>query len=174
MRIIAGKYKNLKLKEPNGSMTHPMGDREKMALFNMILPYLDGARILDAYAGTGALGIEAISRGACEAVLVEKDGKISQVIKSNLHFLEDVDQKKVQVLTLAVEKLENIGEFDLILADPPYDNFKIEAIAGLVQFLKKDGILVLSHPGEEVEISGLALKKSRKYAGARISIYSKN
>ncbi len=147
-----------------------MGERERLALFNMISEYVPDATVLDAFAGSGALGIEALSRGAKSAVFAEKTPVASQIIKDNLASLG----VNGTVETCKVSGFKSDTEFDLILADPPYDNFNLTEVEYLVQFLKKDGVFVLSHPGEVPEIQGLVLQKSRKYAGATISIFVKS
>ena len=84
IKITSGKYRGRTIKSPNSKLTHPMGAREKLAMFNMISEYLSGAVVLDVYAGSGALGIEALSRGASYAMFVEKNPQIAQVIRRNL------------------------------------------------------------------------------------------
>ena len=148
-----------------------MGAREKLALFNMISEYLPGAIVLDAYAGSGALGIEALSRGAKYAVFVEKNPRIAQAIRKNLAELGLAET--AEVYDKDARSFSPADEFDIILADPPYDNFDTRGVENLVKSLKETGVLVLSHPGEAPEIKGLNLNKTRKYAAARISIYTK-
>ena len=167
MQVISGKYKNLRLESPNDSHTHPMGSREKLALFNMLQPYLTGARVLDAFAGTGALGIEAISRGAREVVFVEKSAKVAKTIKNNLVKVTE----PTEIFIGEAEKYTTSEPFDLIIADPPYDHFDPAKIEALTKFLKADGVLVLSHPNTAPELAGLVLEKSHSYAAANISIY---
>ena len=171
IKITSGKFRGRAIKSPNSKLTHPMGAREKLALFNMIAEYLPGAVVLDAYAGSGALGIEALSRGAKYVVFVEKNLRIAQVIRKNLAELGLAEM--AEVYDKNAESFLPANEFDIILADPPYDNFDISGVENLAKFLKKTGVLVLSHPGEAPEISGLKLNKTRKYAAARISIYTK-
>ncbi len=171
IRITSGEFRGREIKSPRSSLTHPMGAREKIALFNMVSESISGALVLDAFAGSGALGIEALSRGAKEVVFVDKSPKISRVIKENLEALRLTS--KSEVLTLDVSKYETNRLFDLIIADPPYDDFKIEKIFCLTSYLKDGATLVLSHPGIAPEISGLKLTKSHKYAAATISIYLK-
>ena len=146
-----------------------MGERERLALFNMIAEYLPGAKVLDAFAGSGALGIEALSRGASEAVFVEKVAPACRVIRGNLRELGI----EAEVYQSNVVNFTTDTEFDVMLADPPYDNFKINEVTHLLQFLRSGGILALSHPGEAPELPRMELLKSRKYAGATISIYVK-
>ena len=171
VRITSGKYRGQTLLTP-GAGTHPMGAREKLALFNMANEFLPGANVLDAYAGSGALGIEALSRGAEHVVFVEKNPRAIKVIRTNLTKLGLVGSARV--LEQDVKNLRLGEEFEVILADPPYDNFKVTEIMGLAKFLRQGGVFVLSHPGEAPKLEGLELIKTRSYAGARISIYQKN
>ena len=169
MQVISGIYKGKNLKSPQSDKTHPMGSREKLALFNMLLPYLENAVVLDAFAGTGALGIEALSRGASTTTFVEKDHKVAKILRENL---ANVDGATIIEKSVAAFEAEP-ETFDLIIADPPYDHFEPELIDHLIAFLKPSGILALSHPGETPEFDGLTLLKSRNYAGAAISSYQK-
>lgn len=165
--ITGGKYRGRKITTPGGA-THPMGSRERLALFNMLTGKIEGALVLDAFSGSGALGIEALSRGASEAVFVEKNRVATEIIKQNLADLS-ADGKVIKGSVKDVAA--NLGEFEVVLADPPYDNFDITEVEALVPLVKKDGVLVLSHPGEAPEINKLKLAKTRKYAGASISVY---
>ena len=81
IKITSGKYRGRTIKSPNSKLTHPMGAREKLAMFNMISEYLSGAVVLDVYAGSGALGIEALSRGASYAMFVEKNPRTAGIIR---------------------------------------------------------------------------------------------
>ena len=166
IRITSGIYKGQKLATPGGK-THPMGERERIALFNMVVDYIPGARLLDAFAGSGALGIEALSRGASEVEFLEKSPTVAKTIRSNLKKFE----LKARVCVSDAANFTSSEAFDVILADPPYDDFDLESIEYLSGFLKSGGILVLSHPGEAPEVSGMSVEKSRSYAGATISIY---
>ena len=168
VKITSGKLRGRSIRTPSGK-THPMGKRERLALFNMINEILSDAKVLDAFAGSGALGIEAISRGATEVVFVEKDARAVNLIRQNLANL-NIDAR---VVLSDVINFVDKANFDLILADPPYDDFKIEPIIRLVKLLRPGGTLVLSHPDEALEISGLKLLKTRTYAAAHISIYVK-
>ena len=169
VRITSGIYRGRVISTP-GKKTHPMGNRERLALFNMISDYLPGARVLDAYAGSGALGIEAISRGAERVVFVEKFHDAAKCISKNLKTLS-IDSG--EVLSKKVEEFDTGENFNVILADPPYDEYEPDGATHLVQFLNNNGIFVLSHPGEAPKIDGLSLKTSKKYSGATISVYVK-
>lgn len=184
LRIGSGKYRGKRLLSPASAQTHPMGAREKLALFNMIP--VSGAKVADLYAGTGALGIEALSRDATEVVFVEKDPKISRIIRQNLQSLPDYATLKTQVFTESVAKFtarpEFSAHFDVIFADPPYDKVDVAAISAIKKLLAADGILVLSSPSsvtapelkaQTADSATLELCDSRVYAGARLSVYRK-
>ena len=166
VRITSGAYKGQVVTTPGGK-THPMGERERIALFNMTLDYIPGSRVLDAYAGSGALGIEALSRGASQVEFLEKSPTAAKTIRANLKKIGI----KARVVSGDASNFTSSEGFDVIIADPPYDSFDLEGVEYLSGFLKSGGVLVLSHPGEIPEILGLTLEKSRSYAGAKLSIY---
>ena len=171
IRITSGKFRGRTIKSPKSSLTHPMGSREKMALFNMISGYSPEAIVLDAYAGSGALGIEALSRGAKQVVFVEKNPQAARIIRENLEKLEL--QEAALLFDGDVKNFLPKNDFDIIIADPPYDDFKLNGIVGLAKFLKNDGVFALSHPGDAPEIDGLKLQKTHKYAAAHITVYKR-
>lgn len=157
MRIISGKYKNRELQSPNSTVTHPMGERERLAIFNM-LGDLSNKTVLDLFAGTGALGIEALSRGAASAVFVEDNNKTLQVLKSNLENIENA-----KIIRQDVYKFSTMELYDIIFIDPPYDAFD-EKILDLKKYLNHGGTLVISSPKPLNE-------SSRKYANCYITLY---
>ena len=168
IKITSGTYRSRAISTPGGK-THPMGERERIALFNMISENIPGAVILDAFAGSGALGVEALSRGAKSATFIEKSPAAARIIKQNLAKLNLDDFTEVVVGD--VEKYFSDQKFNIILADPPYNSFDAAKIQYLVDFLDSDGVLALSHPGEAPILEGITLQKINTYAGARISIY---
>ena len=170
IRITSGIHKGRSIKSPKSSKTHPMGSREKLALFNMINEYIKNADVLDAYAGSGALGIEATSRGAKSADYIEKDYLVAQTLIKNLASL-GIGSANIDIMDVA--KFNTTKTYDVILTDPPYDDLNIEAVKHLTKYLRNGGILVLSHPAPTPEINGLKLTTTRKYAKANISIYQK-
>ena len=123
MRIIAGIHRGRKLHTPKGMAVRPSTDRLRESLFGFLTPYLPQARILDLFAGTGSLGLEALSRGASFCLFVESSHKVSQILKKNISLLKE--EERSQVLTLPVEKLARLSweetlAFDLVFFDPPY------------------------------------------------------
>ncbi len=171
VRVISGRFKGKKLKTP-GEGTHPMGEREKNALFNMIGETVSGAFVLDAYAGSGALGIEALSRGAMSTLFIEKDPHAIEIINNNLRKVGIYDvQGDVMAADATVVTRTVTDRFSIVLADPPYDKYRPEMITALSHLVAKDGVLVASTPEEGPEIKGMEKIKSQKYARAHISVY---
>lgn len=123
MRVIAGEARSLPLKTVRSLEVRPTTDKIKETLFNMLMPYLNGCRFLDLYAGSGAIGIEAISRGARCAVFVDNSRAAQSCIEDNLRFTKFEDRSrliKTDVLS-ALRRLEAGEPFDVIFMDPPYD-----------------------------------------------------
>lgn len=123
MRVIAGSARHLMLKTVDGQNTRPTTDRIKETLFNMLQNEIYGCRFLDLFAGSGAIGIEALSRGADFAVFVEKDRRAARCIRENLAFTRlDGRARLMQTdVFAALQSLEGQPAFDLIFMDPPYD-----------------------------------------------------
>ncbi len=159
MRITSGLYKNRSLKSPNSDKTHPMGDRERLALFNM-LGDVSGLTVLDLYAGTGALGIEALSRGAKSATFVEKDRAACKIIKENLGELNG------EVLCADAEKFAPAQPFDIVFIDPPYNIYNKDVVTQLARLGK---LAVISMP-KNGELPDLKITKEHTYANCKIII----
>lgn len=123
MRVVAGRFGGRPLQAPPGRTTRPTSDKVREALFSMLGP-LDGARVLDLYAGSGALGIEALSRGAAHAVLVERDARAAATIRANLATLQIAEDETTLVVAPARVALRDAfargDTYDLVLLDPPY------------------------------------------------------
>lgn len=180
MQVISGKYKNQNINTLEDDHTHPMGSREKLALFNMISTYLPESRVLDAFAGSGALGIEALSRGALSVTFVDKNPFACKNIAENLKRLNPMPANtNVVACDVAgyVAKNANPLPFDVIFADPPYPIYSDDLVKPLFKLLAPSGILVLSHPHENTteapSFKEAELLKSHSYAAATISIYKK-
>ncbi len=119
MRVIAGRFRSRRLKSVPGLAVRPTPDRLREALFNVLTPRLPGTTFLDAYAGSGAVGIEALSRGAKHAVLIERSGKATQVLRENLGTL-GIEREATVVRGSATVLLHNYP-CDIAFIDPPYD-----------------------------------------------------
>lgn len=169
-KITSGKFRGRIIKTPPSA--HPMGSRERLALFNIIGPLNYFDTVLDAFAGSGALGFEALSRGAHSVVFVEKDSTATDTIHQNIITL-DCDNSTV-VLEKPVEKLSQNNRYTLILADPPYNDYNPQTIDHLLPMVEKNGIFALSHPAQITPvINGFRLLKHASYARARISVFQK-
>ena len=133
MRIIAGEWRGRKLVAPAGQQTRPTADRTREALFSMLASRLgsfDGLRVADLYAGSGALGLEALSRGAANATFVENDRAALKAIEANAAALGAAD--RIAVRATSAVALPKAGPFDLILADPPYSPGSGSAVVSAV------------------------------------------
>ena len=173
MRIIAGSRKGARIFAPKGRETRPTSDRAREAVFNLVGP-VDGARVLDLYAGSGAMGLEALSRGAASAVFVEGDREGVRTIERNLDKLRLTGARVVHgdaLWFLATDP----GFYDLILCDPPYDAY--EALQPRLarhapERLAPDGLLVIETAGRAPEPElPLTLRTSRRYGAARITLW---
>ena len=145
MRIIAGRLKGRRLGSPDWDGVRPTADRLKETLFNVLGDRPDEARVLDACAGTGAVGIEAISRGAAHVVFVDHDQRATNLIAKNLTHCGVSSQGTVVTAALpnAVDRPTLMTPFDLVLLDPPYDGYGIDVILSAVaRRLSSDGLLV--------------------------------
>ena len=122
MRVIAGKCRSLPLKTPQGMNTRPTADRIRETLFNMLQPRIPGCRFLDLFAGSGAIGIEALSRGAAWCCFVEQNRRAAACIRENLKFtrLEQDAELLIMDARQAADSLEEMRPFDIVFMDPPY------------------------------------------------------
>ena len=174
IRIISGKFGGRKIQAPDNSRTHPMSERIRNALFNSIGLEVQGAVVLDAFAGTGAIGLEALSRGADRAVFVEKDRVAQKILAENIQTLDAKNTTEVIRTNLANWLSTYQGEgFDIIFADPPYHDPQFSTVERLFSLLKPGGLMVLSHPGrgEEPTKTGVVVVDNRSYGNAFLTFY---
>lgn len=145
MRIIAGVLGGRQFASPRGHRTHPMSDKIRGALFNA-LGDIDGLTVLDAYAGSGALSFEAVSRGAASALAIDSDVNAQRVIAENIQSLRLRQSVKLVRAAVSAWLSTSDQEFDIVLADPPYDNVSLENVQKLAERTKRGGIFVVSLP----------------------------
>ncbi len=172
MRVIAGSAKRLQLKTVEGMDTRPTTDRIKETLFNMISAYLADSNFLDLYSGSGAIGIEALSRGAACAVFVEQSKKAMECIKDNLKYTKLYDRAityETDVLN-ALSRLEGAKTFDYIFMDPPYNQSHEKRVLEYLSnstLLSDDGIIIVEASLETdflyVETLGFSVVKEKEY-----------
>ncbi len=173
IRLIAGTMGGRSITCPPGERTHPMGERVRGSLFN-ILGDVSGKTVLDVFAGTGSLGLEALSRGAARATFVERDRVAARIINENITTLEVSGHARLINTSVAQwdETAEN-EHFDIIFADPPYHNLQLSTISRLVKYLKPNGLMVLSYPGRESTptVNGVVVVDNRSYGDAALAFY---
>ncbi|MCD8561725.1 16S rRNA (guanine(966)-N(2))-methyltransferase RsmD [Candidatus Saccharibacteria bacterium] len=175
IRIIAGRFGGRTIEGSGTERTHPMGERIRNALFNTISAELEGAVVLDAFAGSGALGLEALSRGASQATFVERDRVAQQIITNNIKLLGVGESAKLARAPVAGWAETTKEHFDIIFADPPYHDMQLSTVKKLTKLLKPNGLMVLSYPGRgEVPTElGVVVVDNRSYGDAALAFYRK-
>lgn len=180
MRIVSGEYGGRTLKAVSGKNTRPTTDKVKESLFHMIGPYFEGGQVLDLYAGSGALGIEAVSRGMDKAYLVDMNQQAIKTIHDNVKITKEADKfivwKKKD--SQAIDQLKHLKEsFDLVLLDPPYARQELERIVNKLidsELLSNHAVIVCETDRDvdlTFEYSALKLFKERTYGTTKISLY---
>ena len=175
IRVISGMFGGRVIDAPQGFTTHPMSERMRNALFNK-LGSLEGKTVLDPFAGSGAISLEAVSRGAGYVVAIEKDRIAQKVIAKNMATLGVKDSMKLISAFNATWSNNNTDKyFDIIICDPPYNDLQLSTIEKLSRHLKKDGLMVLSHPGREPTptVNGVVVVDTKIYGNAALAIYRK-
>ena len=171
VKNTSGLFRGRELKAPQNGITHPMGSREKLALFNSLSDKIEGKIILDVFAGTGALGLEALSRGAAHVTFIEADKKAVEILKQNSILLGVYEQ--VRIYNTKVEKIDFDSPFDIVIADPPYEYFHdlpLSVLDRLAQTASE--YFVLSHPSDfDPHAINAELLSTKAYAGSRITIF---
>jgi 16S rRNA (guanine966-N2)-methyltransferase len=175
MRIIAGSRKGHTIHAPKGLGTRPTGDRVREAAFNLIGP-VDGATVLDLFAGSGAMGLEALSRGAGSAVFVEADHDAVRAIERNLDRLRLTGATVLRQDVRSALAAESAAgrRYDLVLVDPPYEEWpELERrLAPYIEsVLAPEGLLVVETSSRVEPELPLARRTSRRYGSARLTLY---
>lgn len=177
MKIVSGSYGGRPLKTLEGKTTRPTSDKVRGAMFNMIGPYFEGGRVLDLYAGSGGLSIEAISRGMEAAVLVERDRRAQAIITENIQMTKE--SSKFQLMKMEAERAltQLSGKFDLIFLDPPYA--KEQIVADIEKLAERDllgeDVMVVCETDKQVElpeeIACLGIWKEKIYGISKVTVY---
>jgi len=176
MRIVAGEWRGRKLVAPKGEATRPTADRTRETLFNMLTSRLgsfEGLKVADLFAGSGALGLEALSRGAAHCLFVEQDRAAVDAIRANIAALEA--RGRTEVRAGSVMALGASAEaFDLILADPPYGTgagmVALDRLLRLGWIGPETWVALETGGREEVEIKGLAIAAERKIGKGKLTL----
>ena len=168
MRIISGKYKGKKLLGHDIDGTRPTMSRVRESLFAMLNPYLKNAVVLDLFAGTGLLGIEALSNGAAKCVFVENNKKMFKLLKKNIEDIENTE-----LFCFDFKKIE--GKYDIIFLDPPYNKDFIQQSLNLIKEkdLLNNGIIVCEYENEVFDILDFKIIKEKKYGSKKIMVLKK-
>jgi 16S rRNA (guanine966-N2)-methyltransferase len=170
VRIIAGSHRGQRIAAPKGKDTRPTSDRVRENAFNLIGPVAD-ADVLDLFAGSGALGLEALSRGAASVTFVESDRDAVRTINANL------DKLKLRGSVLQQDAVRAASgdrrTYDLVLCDPPYDYDHARLLPHLAKLVSTDGVLVYETSGraDPPDVPGLDVRTSRKYGSARLTLF---
>ena len=175
MRIIAGSRKGHRIDAPVGRGTRPTSDRVRENVFNLVAPWVEDAHVLDLFAGSGALGIEALSRGAERAVFVDSSAAACRVIERNLDKLRLTGARVVQS-DVARHLATDTQTYDLIFCDPPYEDYAAlePTLARYApRLLADDGLLVLETSARTEPDLPLAQRTSRRYGSARITLFER-
>jgi len=182
MKVIGGAARGRKLKVPKGMAVRPTAARVKESLFNILPHDFSGLRLLDLFAGSGNVSIEALSRGAVEAVLVDESSRAGAVIRENLTRLELIQRTQIWVIPVAraLRKLAQSGEkFDLIFLDPPYERGLVKPTLdaiGQSDLLNGAGRVVVEHSGREAvqpSYGALLLNDQRRYGDTLLSFFER-
>lgn len=178
MRVISGKIRGKKLYSLDGDNTRPTTDRVKENIFNIIMPYISGAMVLDLFAGSGALGIEALSRGAKRCDFVENNKAAAEIVKKNLCETPFTDASEIHFMDFSAFLQKANETYDIIFMDPPYDaGYYILALEKIKEknILADDGIIVAEmKSGNNFEsVPGFEIVKEKKYGHTSVMILKK-
>ena len=182
MRVIAGEYKGRKLKSPPSMQVRPTSDRLRETLFNVIAPRISGARFLDLCAGSGAVGIEALSRGASFVTFVDRSRKMCGLVEANLDLCRVPEDQTEVVNTTAEDFLKQSDRsdvaWDIIFFDPPYAHDYVGVFKSIADraLLHKDGLLISEHHHKKElpeTVDGLNRTRILKQGDSALSFYSR-
>ena len=178
MRIIAGDYKGRRLQSPQDYSIRPTTDKVKEALFSILTAKIWGSRVLDLFAGTGNLGIEALSRGAETCVFADSSRESLRLIRENIAHCKAEEGARVEAGDYRKILGNQTEPFDIILLDPPYNKGLLDECFRLIaenELLAEDGVIVAEHRREEKmpeKLHGFQKQKERRYGIVMLSIYA--
>ena len=175
MRVITGFLGGRNFASPHGHRTHPMSEKARGGLFG-VLGDIKGLTVLDAFAGSGALSIEAVSRGASHATAIDADKNAHRTVTENIRALDVADRiKAIRAFTNAWSTRHQNDQFDLVFADPPYDDVPYRDLDILPRHLSAGGTLVLSWPGKQPppKFNGLQAVQTKNYSDSQLVFYQK-
>ena len=177
MRVIAGRFKGRRLKAPTWDGLRPTSDKLRETLFNILTPRLEGARVLDAYAGTGALGLEALSRGAAHVTFIEADRRAAALIAANAAACGVQQGYTIESSTVtSVLRRSRDAAFDVILLDPPYDLADVgDVLEQAAHALAASGVLVLERSSRREPPAPASLNRIRdvKSGDSSLTFYTR-
>ena len=177
MRIIAGQHKGRTLKAPKWEGLRPTSDKLRGTLFNILQTRIEGSRVLDVFAGTGAIALEALSRGAASATCIESDRRAAALIAENAALCREQDRCAIirDVASRVLAKAVTGGPFDIIVLDPPYDYAELEAtVASAGTQRTEGGIVILEHATRVTppRPAGLTLTRTVTSGDSALTFYS--
>lgn len=180
MRITGGEARGRRLKTPRAPGVRPTSDRVREAIFSKLAPWVPQARVVDLFAGSGALGLEALSRGAAAVTFVEQDPRTAAVVAANVRDLGYGDRARIlrEDVFRAIPNTIGQTDVDLVFADPPYDRgLAVRVVSEVARRLKAGGWLILEHSSREVApdavpgIPGFRRVDHRRYGETTVSYY---
>lgn len=179
VRVISGSARGLKLNTPGDDRVRPTTDRVKESMFNIVQDWVYDSQVLDLFAGSGALGIEALSRGASQAVFCDNSLDSIKIIKSNIEKARVVDRSQIVSgdFKRCLRDMEAKNQsFDMIFVDPPYYEGLFEEVLDTIRsckILKKDGIVIVEHDAKRPigQVEGLEVYKEKKYGITMLTFY---
>lgn len=179
VRVISGSARGLKLNTPGDDRVRPTTDRVKESMFNIIQDWVYDSQVLDLFAGSGALGIEALSRGASQAVFCDNSLDSIKIIKSNIEKARVADRSQIVSgdFKRCLRDMEAKNQsFDMIFVDPPYYEGLFEEVLDTIsscKILKKDGMVIVEHDAKKPigQVEGLEVYKEKKYGITMLTFY---
>ena len=177
MRIITGLARGKRLVAPDGNDVRPTPERVKEGIFSALQFELEGRRVLDLFAGSGQLGLEALSRGAASAVFVDSSNTSLAIVKKNIEITGFADKARVVRSDYAAFAATNREIFDIVFIDPPYAaGLFVPAMQAVIPFVSNYGCLVCEHPVEQKlpeMIGSFAVSRSYRYGKVCVTVYRK-